>query len=128
MATDVQLDRQTAETIQAVRAMHDAVNSHDIEAVMAAVTDDIVWETTSPPDGQRFSGKVEVRAAGEGFFSSSPNASFEEEELVALGDRAFQTWVYRWVDAEGQAGHVRGLDVIRVRDGKIAEIRSYVKG
>lgn len=128
MATDVQQDRQTAETIKAVRAMHDAVNGHDVEAVMAAVTDDVVWETTSPPDGQRFSGRAEVRAAGDGFFNSSPNARFEEEELVALGDRAFQTWVYRWVDAEGKAGHVRGVDLIRVRDGKVAQITSYVKG
>jgi ketosteroid isomerase-like protein len=128
MATDVQHDRQTAETIAAVRAMTDAINRHDVDAVMATMTDDIVWETTTPPDGQRFEGAAAVRTAGEGFLNASPNAAFEEEELVALGDRAFQTWTYRWVDAEGKAGHVRGVDIIRVRDGKVAETIAYVKG
>jgi hypothetical protein len=38
-------------------------------------------------------------------------------------------WRYRWApDAPGQPGHVRGVDVYRVRDGKIAEELAYVKG
>jgi len=36
-------------------------------------------------------------------------------------------WIYRWV-RDGQEGHVRGVDVFRVRDGKVAEKLSYVKG
>jgi ketosteroid isomerase-like protein len=32
-------------------------------------------------------------------------------------------WTYSW-----GAGHVRGVDVLRVRDGKVAEKLSYVKG
>lgn len=37
-------------------------------------------------------------------------------------------WLYRWVDREGKEGHVRGVDLFRVRDGKVAEKFSYVKG
>jgi hypothetical protein len=29
---------------------------------------------------------------------------------------------------EGKPGHVRGVDIFRVRDGKLAEKLSYVKG
>ena len=29
---------------------------------------------------------------------------------------------------DGTPGHVRGVDVFRVRDGKVAEKLSYVKG
>ena len=47
---------------------------------------------------------------------------------MALGDRAVTRWTYRWVDQDGKAGHVRGVDVYRFREGKIAEILSYVKG
>jgi hypothetical protein len=32
-------------------------------------------------------------------------------------------WRYRW-----DGGHVRGVDVFRVRDGRVAEKCSYVKG
>jgi hypothetical protein len=31
-------------------------------------------------------------------------------------------------DTAGNAGHVRGVDAFRVRDGKVAEKLSYVKG
>jgi hypothetical protein len=37
-------------------------------------------------------------------------------------------WRYEWVEAAGRQGHVRGVDVYRVRDGVIAEKLSYVKG
>ena len=37
--------------------------------------------------------------------------------------RVVQRWRYSWVD-----GHVRGIDVFRVRDGLVSEKLSYVKG
>ena len=55
------------------------------------------------------------------FLGSSP--SFAGEEMLACGDRAVVRWNCRFAD-----GHVRGVDVVRVRDGKVAEILSYVKG
>jgi ketosteroid isomerase-like protein len=123
-----QQDRHAAETIELIRKVDDAVNRRDIDAMMSMLTEDIVWDTTTPPDGQRFEGRDAVRAAGEEFFKASPNARFESEEIVALGDRAVARWVYRWVDGDDKAGHVRGVDVYTLRDGKVAEIRSYVKG
>ena len=123
-----QLDARSSETIELVHKADAAVNARDIDGFLALMTDDIVWETTSPPDGDRCVGKAAVRAAGEGFLRSSPNAQFETEEIVAFGDRAVTRWTYRWVDQDGKAGHVRGVDVYRSREGKIAEILSYVKG
>lgn len=35
-------------------------------------------------------------------------------------------WRYRWSREAGQ--HVRGVDVYRIREGKVAEKLSYVKG
>jgi hypothetical protein len=37
-------------------------------------------------------------------------------------------WVYQWTDERNHPGHVRGIDLFRVRDGKIIEKLSYVKG
>ena len=55
-------------------------------------------------------------------------ARFTTEDEFAAGDRAVVLWRYDWVSDDGSPGHVRGVDVFRVRDGKIAEKRSYVKG
>jgi ketosteroid isomerase-like protein len=66
-----------------------------------------------------------VRGPWEQFFRSTPTARVEAKEIVAAGDRGVVRWVFRWND---QGGHVRGVDVMRVRDGRVAEKLSYVKG
>ncbi|MNC86684.1 SnoaL-like domain protein [compost metagenome] len=68
-----------------------------------------------------------MRAFWEQFFANSPQARFEFGDMFAAGDRCVVRWTYHWVRNE-VAGHVRGVDVFRVRDGKIAEKLSYVKG
>ena len=119
----------TAEdTLAAVQRFNDAFNRHDVDAVMAAMTADCVFDSTRPPpDGERIQGQAAVRAFWTEFFRRSPHARFTTEELFAAGDRCVVRWVYHWV-RDGQAGHVRGVDIFRVRDGKIAEKLSYVKG
>jgi len=120
---------ESAATLAAIDRFNRAFARHDVDGVMAAMTDDCVFEGTSPaPDGERFEGQAAVRAFWERFFRSSPHAAFETEDLFAAEDRAVATWVYRWRDAHGGVGHVRGVDVFRVRDGKVAEKLSYVKG
>jgi ketosteroid isomerase-like protein len=68
-----------------------------------------------------------VRAFWEAFFQRSPQARFETEELFACGERCVVRWTYHWT-RDGRPGHVRGVDVFRVRDGRVAEKLSYVKG
>ena len=48
-------------TVAAVDRFNDAFNRHDVDAVMAAMTDDCVFESTSPPSGQRYEGQDQVR-------------------------------------------------------------------
>jgi ketosteroid isomerase-like protein len=115
-------------TRRVVERFNEAFNRHDVEAIMSCMTEDCVFENTRPaPDGTRISGTSAVRAFWEEFFRRSPHAHFETEELVASEDRCVVRWVYRWV-RDGAPGHVRGVDVFRVRDGRVAEKLSYVKG
>jgi ketosteroid isomerase-like protein len=92
------------------------------------MTPDCLFDSTRPaPDGEEIRGQDAVRAFWEGFFARSPHARFETEEMFAVADRVVVRWVYHWV-RDGNPGHVRGVDVFAVRDGKVAEKRSYVKG
>jgi ketosteroid isomerase-like protein len=124
--TDVRGD--AAATIAAVERFNQAFNDHDVDAVMRAMTDDCVFESTSPPFGERHEGPVAVRAAWEDFFDGAPGASFDTEDVIATGDRCVVLWRFRWSNDDGSTGSVRGVDVIRVRDGRVAEKLSYVKG
>jgi len=117
-------------TASTVDRFNDAFNRHDVDAIMALMTDDCVFENTEPaPDGQRYAGQAAVRQCWEELFAAAPGAVFTAEEQFVSGDRAVVRWTYRWSkDEPGQPGHVRGVDILTVRDGKIAEKLSYVKG
>ena len=57
------MSEQEAATLAAVDRFNEAFNRHDVDAVMDAMTDDCVFESTSPPAGERHVGQAAVRAA-----------------------------------------------------------------
>jgi ketosteroid isomerase-like protein len=126
----MRIDELAASTVDTIERFNEATNRHDVDAMMALMTDDVVFENTSPPpDGERYEGHAAVRAFWEELFRGTPTAAFETEELFAARDRCVVRWRYRWApDQPGNSGHVRGVDVFRVSAGKIAEKLSYVKG
>lgn len=100
-----------------------AWNAHDLPAAIELCTEDVVFESTDPaPDGRRVVGRAAASAEWRAIFDQ-PQGRFECEEIFAAGDRVVQRWRYDW-----GSGHVRGVDVIMIRDGRVAEKLSYVKG
>ena len=92
-------------TRETVEAFNEAFGRHDVDAVMSLMTDDCVFENTlPPPDGERHHGQADVRRFWETFFTGTPQARFETEELVVAGDRAIVRWRFDW-----GTGHVRGI-------------------
>ena len=115
-------------TLSAVSNFNAAFNRHDVDALMETMTDDCVFENTNPPpDGTRVEGATAVRQFWDKFFSANPDAFFEAEEIFAADNRCVVRWIYRKTK-EGKPWHLRGVDVFKVRDGKVAEKLSYVKG
>ena len=123
-------DDTTAATLATIRRFVEATNRHDVDAIVALMTEDVVFENTfPPPDGERHEGQAALRAFWDELFRNSPNAYFETEETFAAGERCVVRWRYRWAaDEPARPGHVRGVDVFRVREEKVAEKLSYVKG
>ena len=115
--------------IRVVLEFNEAFNRHDVAGMMQLMTDDCIFENTSPaPDGAVYSGKEVVTRFWQDFFRESPQAHIDIEEIFSLGERCMMRWRYSWVDMAGDKGHVRGVDVFRVRNGFIREKLSYVKG
>lgn len=109
--------------IQVVEAFGAAWADHDLERALDLTTEDCVFDSTDPaPDGTRSVGREAIRKAWQPIFDDA-SARFEAEETFAAGDRVVQLWRYVW-----DGGHVRGVDVLRVRDNKVAEKLAYVKG
>jgi ketosteroid isomerase-like protein len=116
-------DATNATALDVVEAFGAAWGAHDLDAALSMLSDDCVFDATGPaPDGSRHVGAAAIRTAWAPIFDDTAS-QFEAEETFASGDRVVQLWRYSWSD-----GHVRGVDVFRVRDGRISEKRSYVKG
>ena len=78
----------TSLTLSTVDKFNAAFNQHDVQAVMNLMTEDCIFENTSPqPDGTRLVGAAAVRAYWEKFFTNNPDALFESEDVFAAGDR-----------------------------------------
>jgi ketosteroid isomerase-like protein len=115
-------------TRAAIDKFNDAFNRHDVNRLAALLTDDTVFENTSPaPDGRRIEGKAAVVKFWRGWFAQNPEARFEAEEVIVSGSRATVLWVYH-KPRGGKPWHLRGVDIFTVRDGKVAAKLAYVKG
>jgi ketosteroid isomerase-like protein len=112
----------------AIERFNEAFNRHDADALSALMTEDTVFEDTSPaPDGRRIEGKAAVTEFWRQWFARNADAHFDAEETIVSGDRAVVRWVYRKM-RNGQPWHLRGVDVFTVRDCKVAAKLAYVKG
>jgi len=121
---DAQSQEQATRT--AIDKFNEAFNRRDADGLAACLTEDTVFEDTSPaPDG-RIEGKSAVVEFWRGWFVRNPDAHFDAEEMIVSGNRATVLWVYHKI-RNGQPWHLRGVDVFTVRDGKVAAKLAYVK-
>lgn len=122
-------DERTTETLDVIDRFNEAFNRHDVDAVMALMTEDVIFDSTGPaPDGDLYEGADAVRGFWERLFTSNPGAWFDAEDVFAGGDRCTVRWKFTFDRNDPKSGHVRGVDVFKVRDGKVAEKLCYVKG
>jgi ketosteroid isomerase-like protein len=118
----VRQDTVAEDILAAVKSFSEAFGRHDLDAAMERMTPDCVWEAAVPsPDGARHVGQQYVRSAFKDFFANNPNSAFEVEEVVVVGDRVLTRWT------RTAPTRIRGVDIYRVRDGKVAEKLTYSK-
>jgi ketosteroid isomerase-like protein len=111
---------------EVIQRFHEAFDRHDPGALEDLVADDCVIENTNPaPNGARLVGKAECLANWQGL-ASSTGTWFAREEVFVVGERVVIRWRYCWGDDDTQS--IRGLNLMRVRGGRIVEAMGYVKG
>jgi hypothetical protein len=100
--------------------------THDPMLLEDLIAEDCVIENTVPaPDGAR----VEGRAACLGLWrqiATAPGTWFKAEGVEVFDGRAILRWRFHW--GEAATDSVRGVNLMRVRDGLIVEAQGYVKG
>lgn len=113
-------------TAEIMQRFNDGFLRHDPGVFAVLVAEDCVIENTQPaPDGSRHVGRAACLAVWEAIAANTA-AHFELEDVVAMDDRAIIRWRYFWGD--GAVDSVRGVNLMRVKDGLIVEALGYVKG
>jgi ketosteroid isomerase-like protein len=108
---------------------HEAYNRHDVSAMMSLVADDCVLESSGPtPDGATIIGKHHISRLWEKYFAERQSATRQIEDVFSLGIRCVLRWRGEWTDLDGVPRAIRGVDIFQVKEGKITEALSYVKG
>jgi len=115
-------EKQTAEVI---RRFNEAFQQHDAGALADLVAEDCVLENTGPaPNGARHVGREAALAVWTAL-ASNPEINFDLEDVFVAADRAIIRWRLR--RGEGEDNSVRGVNLMRVRDGQIVEGMGYIK-
>ena len=90
MTLDERLGAPASTTRTVIERFNEAFNRHDADALAPLLTDDTVFEDTSPaPDGRRIEGRTLVVAFWRGWFARNPDAVFEAEEVIVSTSAAW---------------------------------------
>lgn len=112
-----------------LQAFADAWNRHDIDAIMAFMTEDCVFEASAGPDvcGTRYAGQESVRAGFAEVWATFPDSQWRNARHFVQGDRGVSEWTFTGTRADGSRVEVHGCDLFTFRDGRIALKNSYRK-
>ncbi len=114
-----------SDTGETIRRFNDAFLRHDPGGLDDLVGEHCVMEAIQPaPDGARYEGRAACLAFWRAL-ADDRTTRFEPEDIVVAGDRATIRWRYRYGD--GAADYVRGVNLMRVQDGRIVEALGYSK-
>ena len=118
------------DALQVATAATEAFNAHDEERIRANYTDSSVFEA---PGDIRLEGPEAITAYAMSWLSAFPDARITANNQVASGDWAVQEFTFEGTHREtlsGPGGEIpatnrrlvgRGVELIRVEDGKIVE-------
>jgi hypothetical protein len=119
-----------AETIALLDSFADAYNRHDVDAIMAHMTDDCVFISFFGRDvcGEKFVGCDKVRQRVAAGLADFPDARWDIIAHFASGDRGVSEWIFRGTKrGTAEQSERQGLDVFTFRNGKIQIKNTYQK-
>jgi len=114
---------------EVLQAFADAWNLHDVDALMAFMTDDCVFESSAGDDvfGTRHVGKDAVRVGFAEAWATYPDAHWGGARHFVHGDRGVSEWTFTGTRSDGTRVEVHGCDLFTFRGGKILLKNSYRK-
>jgi beta-alanine degradation protein BauB len=106
-----------------------AWNAHDLERIIASMTDDCVfWSSAGAhPQGGVFEGREAVAEAFAAIFRNFPDAAWIESRTTLFGSRALWEWTFIGTSSDGKTTRVLGVDVLELFEDRVQRKNSFRK-
>ena len=103
--------------------------NHDVEGIAEMFTDDAIFEASFGPEpyGERAVGREAATRLAASVFERIPDVRFREVRRFATPDFAVIESVQSGTPRDGAPFEVQIVDLLTLRDGKIAAKRTYRK-
>jgi ketosteroid isomerase-like protein/uncharacterized glyoxalase superfamily protein PhnB len=116
-------------TVAQLKSFLEAFNRHDLDAIMEHFADECVFYMPrgEGPRGDRFVGKVAVRAGLAQRFAGIPDVHYGEDVHWACGEFGVSEWTLTGTSVTGEAIRVRGVDLLEFSGGRIMRKDAFWK-
>jgi ketosteroid isomerase-like protein len=115
-----------AGTAEVVDALADAINRHDLDALVDCFDADVESLQPVHPD-RAFAGRERIRLNWGLILEGVPDLSARAVATTVGDDEAWVEWEWTGGRRDGQPFHMRGVTILTVRDGRIAAVRLYME-
>jgi ketosteroid isomerase-like protein len=109
-----------------VGRLRDAMNEHDLEALVAVFDPDVVSQTPAHPQ-RTFQGAEQVRRNWQQIFAAVPDLHAELLDAATRGDTVWSEWDWTGTRRDGSAHRMRGVTIQQVDDGRAVGVRFYME-
>jgi ketosteroid isomerase-like protein len=116
-------------SVATLKAITDAFNAHDLDAIMEFFADDCSFDMPRGPDpwGKRYTGKAAVRDGLAARFEGLPDVHYGDDRHWVSGNMGVSEWLLTGTTRGGVRIEVRGCDHWEFRGGKVVRKDSYWK-
>jgi ketosteroid isomerase-like protein len=114
------------DALRVIKRYRDAMNAHDLEALLDCFALDYESEQPLNPD-RDFRGRETVRERWTSIFTDVPDFTAELMRAAAADDEVWGEWRWRGTRVDGTVIDVRGVTILSVRDDRFAWGRFYLE-
>jgi ketosteroid isomerase-like protein len=112
--------------VAVVERLRDAINAHDLEALVDCFADDYDSEQPAHPE-RAFRGNEQVRTNWAQMLGGVPDLRAEILSSAVDGDAVWAEWSWRGTRADGVPLDMRGVTVTGVVDSRVSWARLYME-
>jgi ketosteroid isomerase-like protein len=120
------MDRAGHTPAAVVERLLEAINAHDLEAMVDLFADDYVNEWPAHPE-RSFRGNQQVRRNWSQLFAEVPDLRARLPRVATDGDTVWTEWDISGRRRDGLAFLMRGVSIFGVNEGRLAWVRFYLE-